>query len=170
MLDPRAMIRRSILLFGLALAACGGSDGVTNTEDQQPMDMNTQPLEFGGRIFEFPEASVFGLNGSFELALGAMTGKPLKSTFLIKSNSNSDEASGQLTVTNDDCFFEVVMSSYPPNTRVSQFSQISATCTFDQATAVLKLADPMTGIAFDSISCSLPDDAGPCIASGGGES
>lgn len=151
---------RLALLFSVFATVgfgCGGDPPIIYLPPQQMMMMNQQPAiaDFGGRVFEFSEASVFALGGSFRLEVGALAGTPLKAGITIRSNSNSDEATGQIVV-DTKCTFTFVTSSFPTDVKIQPNMTVTADCTFDQAASVLHLGDAV------SDDCQLLDDSGPC--------
>src|SRR5437773_2556627 len=115
------------LSFGLlaiaALAGCGGEPPIIytpsppNNDPQMMMMMQTVVADFGGRVFNFGEASVFALGSAFRLEVGMLSGSPLKAGISVRSNSNSDEATGQVVV-DSKCTFTFVTSSFPAGTKI----------------------------------------------------
>lgn len=168
-------MRRALLFFAAIAAGCGSDPpiiylpadaGVAGADAGIIADsgmVGAEVADFGGRIFEFGEASVFGLAGSFRFEVAAFAGAPKKAAFVIRSNSGSDEAAGELSI-DTDCELRVATSSFPANAKVLAGAVIVSACAYDPATAVLRLPDPAAGgVEAVSTACDLPDEGGPCI-------
>lgn len=122
------------------------------------------------RTFEFSDGELFGLVNPFLLTIGASPGGAPATAFRLRSTANSDEASGNFSLS--PCTFSTKVSSFPQNARVQAGTTVVLDCVFEPRTATLRLTDPRNQQSITSVSCSLVEDGedtDPCPGGSGGD-